>query len=315
MTIVLALSMVVNVSVAGKTVIELRPRATVTGRAIRIGDIAIVTGPDDGICGEISSLYVGRVPPPDRSVTIRRLQVLHSLAGKGYSTGEVSLCGEEGVVVRGTWRRIPSSEISAVAKKALDDLVEGKGWEIRYFLTSRIGDLWVPGERYELHASRPDGPDLKRTVAVRVDAMVDGESAEGTVVCFGVTIFDEVVVADRDIERHCVIEKNHVRLEKREITGMAKRVLFSLDGVLGKRARRSIHQGEWLLRELVEPPPDIERGTPLRVLASRGSVAISMPGRALEDGRIGEEIKVMVETTRKRLRGRLLDNETVAVPL
>jgi hypothetical protein len=61
------------------------------------------------------------------------------------------------------------------------------------------------------------------------------------------------------------------------------------------------------------PPPAMQAGTTIRILARFGNVSASAPGEATQSGRVGDVIRVRNTTTRRALRGRILDGHNVEV--
>lgn len=61
------------------------------------------------------------------------------------------------------------------------------------------------------------------------------------------------------------------------------------------------------------PPPAVQAGATIRILARFGNVNASAPGEATQSGRVGDVIRVRNTTTRRALRGRILDGRSVEV--
>ena len=61
------------------------------------------------------------------------------------------------------------------------------------------------------------------------------------------------------------------------------------------------------------PPPEVSAGATIRILARFGNVSASAPGEATQSGRVGDVIRVRNTTTRRALRGRILDAQSVEV--
>lgn len=61
------------------------------------------------------------------------------------------------------------------------------------------------------------------------------------------------------------------------------------------------------------PPPVVQAGATIRILARFGNVSASAPGEATQSGRVGDVIRVRNTTTRRALRGRIIDERSVEV--
>lgn len=76
----------------------------------------------------------------------------------------------------------------------------------------------------------------------------------------------------------------------------------------GERTQRISAQGE-----LTCPLPVLQPGANVRLVASAGSVRVSAPATVHQAGRVGDEVRVTNQVTKKQLRGRVIDAQTVEV--
>ena len=61
------------------------------------------------------------------------------------------------------------------------------------------------------------------------------------------------------------------------------------------------------------PEPVVQPGANVRLLAISGPVRVSAPGTVHQAGRVGDEVRVTNQVTKKQLRGRVIDAQTVEV--
>lgn len=86
------------------------------------------------------------------------------------------------------------------------------------------------------------------------------------------------------------------------------RVHAAITVLQGSRAQRMSAQVE-----LSCPPPVVSAGANVRLVVVSGPVRVSAPGVAHQPGRVGDEIRVTNQISKKGLRGRVLDAQTVEV--
>lgn len=158
----------------------------------------------------------------------------------------------------------------------------------------------VPTGRVTLVAVDP-GRILPIT-SVRVEILVDGRQARTVYVSFRVKLFAVVVVATRPLARGQVVEKDAVRLERREVTTVTGTYLTDVHDAIGKRVEQSIGGGSLLTAEVLSAPLAVERGKPVHIVVVIGQIRITALGKALEDGRIGDLVPVQVVATGKRIQ-------------
>jgi flagella basal body P-ring formation protein FlgA len=66
---------------------------------------------------------------------------------------------------------------------------------------------------------------------------------------------------------------------------------------------RKMEEGTVLTNQMFDQVPDVKRGDQVNVSLQGETFAITLPGKARQNGLIGEEVFVMVEETGKRLKG------------
>lgn len=101
-----------------------------------------------------------------------------------------------------------------------------------------------------------------------------------------------VVIASEAIERGSVITSNKCKLETVDITHLGITPYDALDQVTGKKAVRMIPVGQFINKLYVNEIPAIEKGDPVKIIASNGSVRVSVGAIAREPGKVGEKIWV-----------------------
>jgi len=127
--------------------------------------------------------------------------------------------------------------------------------------------------------------------------------------------FQTVVVSAAQLDRHTVLQPQHLRLSRRETTKLRLNTFAAVQPLLGLRVSRIVRAGEVITENLVETVPVIMRGNRVEIVVQKGTLQIKMPGIAREDGRLGDIIKVKSPETRKILRGKVINPATVVVNL
>ncbi|MEE9611432.1 MAG: flagellar basal body P-ring formation chaperone FlgA, partial [Desulfatiglandales bacterium] len=66
---------------------------------------------------------------------------------------------------------------------------------------------------------------------------------------------------------------------------------------------------EWML----ERPPIVKRGDMVTILAESGVLRVTVPGRVLEKGYLGELVRVQNAMSKRQIHARVINNSTVVV--
>lgn len=128
-----------------------------------------------------------------------------------------------------------------------------------------------------------------------------------------IQIFDIVPVAKKTITRGAIIRDEDISLEKREITNYKENEIIDYSEIIGKKAKHNIKEGTVLCNYMIEEEPIIERGNKVNIIVQSGGVRIRTNGEALQNGRIGEKIRIKREGTQTILQGRVAKDGSVII--
>jgi flagella basal body P-ring formation protein FlgA len=124
-----------------------------------------------------------------------------------------------------------------------------------------------------------------------------------------------VYVAERTIARKVTPGCDDVRKLRLETTGIERSLVTDVDELSGKRSRRVISRGSILYEDLFEDQPLVHQGSQVHVRVHSGPVCITTDGIACQDGTFGQLIEVAVQGKAGRVKARVADSRTVAVPV
>ena len=121
-------------------------------------------------------------------------------------------------------------------------------------------------------------------------------------------------VSREKIERGELITREKIDLQK--VTLYRDYVApVAVAQLLGKVTRQVIAPGRIIREKMVREEPAIGRGEKVDIRINRASLSISVPGRILEDARIGDKVAVVLEGSGQKMSGVLTSPETVLVPI
>jgi flagella basal body P-ring formation protein FlgA len=152
---------------------------------------------------------------------------------------------------------------------------------------------------FDILSARPVGGVVPFKVTL---FLADGTAPDLTATA-RVRLYDTVAVSTGRIQRHQILGADDIRLELREVTNLADAYFSDPLELIGKRTKRLTSVGRILMASDVEPDPLIKRGSGVMVCVAIGAVTVSSKAKALEDGSLGDVIKVQDLGTRKRLMG------------
>ncbi|HEF4763067.1 TPA: flagellar basal body P-ring formation protein FlgA [Pseudomonas putida] len=142
----------------------------------------------------------------------------------------------------------------------------------------------------ELTASleSPAKPLGRVTVKVRCE----GSSPWTVFVPAQVRLFRDVVTTSRPLRRAGIVEPEDVILRERDISAINQGYLTSLDQAIGQRLTRPMVADQVITLVHLEQAEVIRKGDQVVITARSGTLSVRMPGEALANGGMSEQIRV-----------------------
>ncbi|WP_339528571.1 flagellar basal body P-ring formation chaperone FlgA [Pseudomonas mucidolens] len=157
----------------------------------------------------------------------------------------------------------------------------------------------------------PAQPIGRVTVRVRCD----GASPWTVFVPAQVRLFREVVTVTRPLKRTGIIGFADVALRERDISQISQGYLTSLDQAIGQKLTRPMVTDQVITLVHMEQAEVIRKGDQVVISASSGGLSVKMPGEALANGGMSEQIRVKNLNSKRVIKARVTAPGQVEVAL
>ncbi|MEX5595506.1 flagellar basal body P-ring formation chaperone FlgA [Pseudomonas orientalis] len=157
----------------------------------------------------------------------------------------------------------------------------------------------------------PAQPIGRVTVKVRCE----GASPWTVFVPAQVKLFRDVVVVARPLKRTGIIGDDDVALRERDISLINQGYLTSLDQAIGQRLTRPVVTDQVITLVHLEQAEVIRKGDQVVISASSGGLNVKMPGEALSNGGMSEQIRVKNLNSNRVIKARVTAPGQVEVAL
>ncbi len=114
-----------------------------------------------------------------------------------------------------------------------------------------------------------------------------------------VKAFSNFVYVTRDIRKGSLFVKDDLVSVHEQITHRTKNAINDVGVLIGKEALHTIYSGSRVLGWMVKKKPVVFNGQDVKVFYSKKRVIIGLKGRALEDGEVGDKIRVQLLKTKR----------------
>ncbi|PZW69702.1 flagella basal body P-ring formation protein FlgA [Pseudomonas sp. URMO17WK12:I1] len=189
----------------------------------------------------------------------------------------------------------------------LDEHAEQQGWQnpqITYKRTALGTSRTLPNCASALQLERLDeGRGLLERQRLQVACPDDGGWQQVSLVTPSVLL--PVLVATTVTDRGAPLAAEQFQLQAQDVARLPRGFYQDADEVAGQIAKRRIRTGQVLTPNLVAPALLVTRGQTVTMIARQGDIQASTAGTALEDGQIGQLIRVRNQASDTVIRARV----------
>lgn len=296
--------------------IAVNSEATVTGPYLTLGELAVITGDDRERVRELQGIKLGGAPTPGRQMTWDAESLGARLQASGANFAGVTWQVPPTITITTAAQTVGAEKLTALAVDAVRRRLE-TGGDARSFEAAAAGtvqDVLAPLGGLEFKVDFPYGIRFNVPTTALVALKVDGRKFAAIPVKLDVKAYQQVVVASRNIAQGEMLTADNLRLERRE-TGHMTGYVTGMDQVAGLMARRPLTAGTPVSATAVDKPVVLKRGSAVTIVARLGGIEVTAAGRALQDGRAGDLIRVQNPISKRTMNARVIDGATVQVML
>lgn len=305
--------MIPQVQAAGIT-ITVNPESTVVGPSLALGDLAQITGEDTARVQALKIVKLGNAPTPGTKMGLTAEALGARLSASGADFTDV-IWQVPSVISIATASQTLSGEMLATrAKEAVYERLSGSGTgsDTEVTLMGTPADLVAPLGKVELNVEFPYGIRFNAFTMAMVKVIVDGRPYTSVGVKCEVKAYQNVIVAARNLAYGEIITGDAIRLDRCEI-GHLTGYVTDPEKVIGLSMRRPVVAGVPITDAVLIKPVIMQRNATITIMVKIGDIVIMTSGKALQQGREGDVIRVQNLSSQKILTAKVIDGTTVQV--
>ena len=296
-----------------QTIITLKESAKAKGFYLFLQDIAKIRGNKS-----IGKIYLGETPPINEMNYYDRDFIASKMERQGFDPNKIIWKGAESVMVRTQAMTLSPQETSSMARDFLRFNLPWSSRDVKCdLLIFPTEMIYFPAPRKSLKITpRFKGtPKNRGRVSIEIVISVDGRQIRRFLLIFQVRVFQYVLITRHYIPRHRKIRKKDLRLKRLETTALRYPPLTNYTQLKYKQARYPLGANRILTTKDLEDSPVVRRGSKVTVIIHSGNLKVTVPAKALQNGRKGENIRVFNLSSRKTIKAIVVDNTTVTLKL
>lgn len=285
--------------------VVLKEKATVTDDRIRLGDL--FTGLDE----TLDKKAVAPAPALGKEAVLT-YEWLKKLARTNGVVWEPSN-EKASVTVYRKADEISKDEIS----KILTGELQKQGMPEDAEITFQKGDfpVLVPfRSAWRLNPVAAEYVPARQHFSIKAELIVDSEKKQELLFAGKVKVFMNVPVAMRDLKAGQIITADDV-FDKRVVQENNSRMINQVktQDLIGKEVKRAIRSGQTIQSNDVRAQVMVAKGKIVTLNYSKGGIMLSAQGKALENGGLGDTVRVMNAQSKSVIQGTVTGPETVSV--
>jgi flagella basal body P-ring formation protein FlgA len=242
-----------------------------------------------GLSAELSAVPVGYAPPPGERMVLDA-RYLNDLAAEYGVPWEAPSRFVRAVVLRRGYD-IGRSHVLAALRDRLLEAGMSPNAEVDVSALNVHATVGSPEQvRVEVRDLYYDSRSGR--FSARVDVPDGGGSARTVRLTGSVHVAVDVPVLNRPLRGGMVITEDDVSWDTMRQGDLRPDILLDPHDLIGMATRRGIQAGRPVLASQVSPPEMVSRNAPVTMTLETPYMTVTARGRALEDGAVGETVRV-----------------------
>ncbi len=271
--------------------IYLPREVTVKDSNLSLGQVSIIQG-GESLVAKASKIALGRISVPGQKIIIDRLMVLSRLACNGIPASKVTFTGAEKITVKQQHQTISSSEFVTLANSFLENNPPGNS-VCRWNPVRKPKDFVISAASGDISFSpRLVKSNIRNQARIEIAVLSGGKKTGVREVIFGLTYNHQQAVTKIDIPAGGIISPENTKIET---TASNNPEPADWKPPYGLIAKRRLPANTVLRPNILGPLKSsiiVKRNQSVVIRIEKPGFLITATGKTMQDGRVGEYIKV-----------------------
>ena len=277
------------------SVLKLKKAVEVSSRNILLGDLV----EDDEKLPKGWEDRIVLAAPPVGEVSYHALTSIAYALSRYDDMKMVTLSGEPVIMVSRGDRKLSLDEFHAPILAYLKENDPWKDRNVGVRLVNIPSSTRIPEGEVKYRVRRVEQKTAKGYSLAHVAVIVDGVEAMEVPVGMEINLMTEVWVIARNLELGHILEAGDLRSEMHEVD--AASYISSAEDMLGFEVNRTLAAGGLLRRTDITKPLCVRRGEWVAINAIGKNLQITLRGKAMANGRLGERIMCVNERSNRQV--------------
>jgi flagella basal body P-ring formation protein FlgA len=296
-----------------ETLITMKDSVRVDGARLRLGDIANISGLPAAQADKLARLEVSAAPKPGHSKEIDRDFTAAKLRQKGYR--DLFFNGSRSTIATRDSQTVASDRLEEMLRSHIESRMPWKAADTVIDMQSSRAVAGLPTGQTAIRFECDGNYRYVGDTTFKTTVLVGGKPCKTLYMRAGIHPFGLVAVATRDIRRGELISDSYFRMVKKDLADVSGGFIADRARLRGLVAARSIPTGGVISLGCVERPVAVKRGKIVAAEVRGDGFLVTAMAKAMDNGRVGDVIRLMNVDSKKALAGEVVDANTVRVVL
>jgi flagella basal body P-ring formation protein FlgA len=283
---------------------------TVKNNCLTLGQVSIIRG-GESLVAKASEIALGRISVPGQKIIIDRSMVLSRLACDGIPTSKVTLIGAEKITVKQQQKTISGTEFVTLASSYLENNFSNTS-VCRWNPIRKPKDFVIPETSKGITFSpRIIQSNVRNQSKVEITVLSGGNKIGVREVNFGLKYNFRQAVTKADIPAGGVISPENIKIEK-SLSNYPEPADWKPP--YGLIAKRRLPANTVLRSNMVGALKSqiiVKRNQNVVIRIEKPGFLITAMGKTMQDGRVGEYIKIRNVDSQRIIQARINEDGSV----
>lgn len=303
-----SLLLITAISALGNEPIHLAPQAQVTGVGVFLDEIANATN------SVLPHLRLSASPRFGQILVLSRQQIEAALVKSGELSA-TNFSGAKDVRISRKTRLFDEEEMRLLVNAQLQrDMIKDRG-ELELRLSRPWTAINVPDEPISVRVTDLPATGVSALFTCRVELSTTNETVGAWQASMSAKVFREVWTSRTALRRGALLADADLVRERRDVLSIRDPLADFVAPDPSLETSEYIAPNAPLLLRSIKTKPAMRRGQSAEAMVQDGALSISMKVEVLEDGTPGQVIRIRNPQTKRELRGRIQNEQTILVSL
>ncbi len=288
-------------ALASSLEIFVKNKVVVNSSSIRLGDICTFRPATDPRIGKLASIKIAPSPPPGTSSTVNHDFLIYRLSSFLANEKDVRVKVPESLHVRRAARIIKQGQLIRILEGYLE---KHSPWTKHNTQIKRVRcpeKVILPRGKLRWTVHHEGRTHWVGPVKLIVTFWVNDKPVTRIPIQADLLVKQQFLKVRAKLRRGHVLQPDDVIVIARLTDSFNGMYLHNPNDAVGKQLLRTVLQGQLLTKSMLREVPWVKRGQQVRILAENEHIKVVTTGRALEDGREGDQVRVVNTSSGKQI--------------